>query len=135
METINYEQFKRVQKTMLRKQPKKRDPSPGEESLAKQLTALKISFVREYRFYQPYRQWRFDFALMEHKIAIEVEGGIWVKGGHTRGKHFEEDCVKYNTATMLGWKVLRFSTGQVTKGEAVRFLTRIKTLGLTPQEP
>ena len=28
----------------------------------------------EYRFH-PKRRWRFDMAILEHKIAIEIEGG------------------------------------------------------------
>ncbi len=36
---------------------------------------------REYRFH-PVRKWRFDFALLNQKVAIEFEGGIFINGGH-----------------------------------------------------
>ena len=42
-------------------------------------------FVKEYRF-NPSRRWRFDYALVKQKIAIEVEGGVWIRGRHSRGK-------------------------------------------------
>lgn len=65
--------------------------------------------VREYRF-QPPRRWRFDLAWPEQKIAIELEGGIWTGGRHTRGKGFEADCEKYNMAALMGWRVLRYTS-------------------------
>lgn len=76
---------------------------------------------REFRFH-PTRQWRFDFAYPEKKIGIEVEGGIWNGGRHTRGKGFEGDCEKYNEAVMAGWKVLRFTPKMVETGAAVRLI-------------
>lgn len=75
--------------------------------------------AREHRFAAP-RRWRFDFAWPEHKIAAECEGGTWAGGRHTRGSGFKADCEKYNTATLLGWRVLRFTSDMVTSGEAVQ---------------
>ena len=74
-----------------------------------------IPFVREWRFH-PVRRWRFDFAIFEN-YAIEVEGGQFT-GGHKRGRAADTDCEKFNEATILGWRVLRFTTGQVVRGEA-----------------
>ena len=48
--------------------------SPGEELLAMHLKAAKINFVREYAF-MPSRKYRADFALLEHGLLIEVDGG------------------------------------------------------------
>lgn len=53
------------------------------------------------------RKWRFDFAWLQHKLALEVEGGVFSGGRHTRGAGFANDMLKYNTATLLGWRVLR----------------------------
>lgn len=114
----------------IRKRSLPRAPSEGEETLALQLKALKIPFEREVMFYNPHRLWRFDFLLTGTKIAIEVEGAVWSKGRHTRGSGWEADAIKYNSAAVLGYMVLRFSTGQVKKGEVISFLRRIKSLGL-----
>lgn len=68
--------------------------------------------VKEYKFHET-RRWRFDFAWPERKIALECEGAVWAGGRHTRGGGYIGDCEKYNAAVMLGWKVLRYSTGTV----------------------
>lgn len=64
--------------------------------------------IAEYKFH-PRRRWRFDYALPEHKIAIEVEGGVWTRGRHITPKGFLNDMEKYNTAASMGWIVLRIT--------------------------
>ena len=64
--------------------------------------------VPEYRFAPP-RRWRFDYAFPEFKLAVEIEGGAWIRGRHTRGKGFLADLEKYNAATLLGWSILRYA--------------------------
>lgn len=82
----------------------------------------------QYHFHTPKkgekrRRWAFDFAFPTHKVAIECEGGIYLRGrggwakGHAHPKRLEEDMVKYNTAAIQGWKVLRFGTKLVCENE------------------
>jgi very-short-patch-repair endonuclease len=59
------------------------------------------------------RDWRFDFAWPDRMLAVEVEGGVWVSGRHTRGSGFVKDAEKYNAATVLGWRVLRYTDREV----------------------
>jgi very-short-patch-repair endonuclease len=63
--------------------------------------------VPEYRFST--RRWRFDYAWLDQKVAIEIEGGVFVRGAHTRGAHYTSDLEKYNAATALDWRVFRFT--------------------------
>ena len=70
--------------------------------------------IREYRFAAP-RRWRFDIAWPEKKVAIEIEGGVFIGGAHVRGVHYESDCEKYNAAAVRGWTVLRYTTGMLRK--------------------
>lgn len=88
--------------------------SRAEEEFALILRAAKVPFEREYRFHDT-RRWRFDFVMLplEAKIAVEIEGGVFTQGRHTRGKGFTEDLLKYNEAVMLGWRVLRYTTAQI----------------------
>jgi len=65
----------------------------------------------EHRFH-PVRRWRFDFAWVGPKVAVEVDGGQFkALGGRHNG---DPDRFKMNTATSMGWRVLRFSGKQVT---------------------
>ncbi|WEH92304.1 DUF559 domain-containing protein [Acinetobacter soli] len=93
--------------------------SVGEVTLATHLRGCKINFEQEYRFH-PERNWRADFLITGTKILIEVEGGIWSGGRHTRGKGFIADMEKYNAAAVMGFKVLRFDTQQVKSGLAIK---------------
>lgn len=88
---------------------------------------------REYRFH-PTRDWRFDFAWPDHSnrhlaffepIAVEIEGGTWVAGRHSRGKGFEDDCEKYAEALIAGWRVLRVTSAMVEDGRAIALLRRL----------
>jgi hypothetical protein len=74
---------------------------------------------REYPFAKEIRRkWLADLAYPELKILIEVEGGVFTQGRHTRGIGYSNDCIKYNAAQLLGYIVLRYTTGQVRSGEA-----------------
>jgi hypothetical protein len=63
--------------------------------------------VREHRFALPEREWRFDLAWPDAKVALEIEGGVHTGGRHTRGQGFENDIEKYNDAVVRGWRVAR----------------------------
>ena len=86
--------------------------SIGEQEMQFLLDHYKIRYVREYQFHDT-RKWRFDFALTDWFIGIEVEGGIFSQGRHTRGKGYTNDLLKYNAAVTLGWLVLRYTTAQI----------------------
>ena len=73
--------------------------------------------VRELVFARP-RRWRFDYAWEAHRLALEVEGGLWTGGRHTRGKGYLGDLEKYNAATLIGWRLLRCTPAQVQDGTA-----------------
>lgn len=97
--------------------------SNAEESLA---TLIRWEHLpepmREHRF-TPSRRWRFDFAWPPSAtgpgVAVEVEGGSWISGAHTRGAHFEEDCEKYNRAALDGWVLLRVTSAMIEDGRAI----------------
>jgi len=92
---------------------KAKKPKQGAiETLEWALQDLKIPYVRELHF-APDRQWRFDFSFPAKKVAVEVEGGIWSGGRHTRPQGFLGDMEKYNRAIELGWAVLRYDTQSV----------------------
>lgn len=107
------------------KTPRK-PPNPNKPAPAHKTSTLEQTFIAywqtfgvetldsEYQFANP-RRWRFDFAHVYSKTAIELEGGVWAGGRHTRGAGFIGDCEKYNVAVMEGWAVLRFTSDMLEK--------------------
>ncbi|MBX9914070.1 MAG: hypothetical protein K2Y25_09235 [Pseudomonadaceae bacterium] len=110
--------------------------SSGEELLALHLRAHGITVEREYRFgavaaggagkglrerlkAAGLSDWRADFAVTDARLLIEVEGGGWTNGRHTRGSGFEADLHKYGEAQRLGWTVYRCSPAMVKSGKAI----------------
>jgi very-short-patch-repair endonuclease len=78
---------------------------------------------REVRFH-PQRRWRFDLAYRDRKLAIEIEGAVWVQGRHTRGSGYVADLEKYSEAAILGWRILRCTPQQVASGAALALVQR-----------
>lgn len=100
-----------------------------EELFAFHCRSFKLpAFHRNHRFALSIgREWRLDFAWPEWMLAVEIEGlvvrrigGMLITTGrHVSAEGFREDCVKYASAAILGWTVLRFEQSMVTKGEAI----------------
>lgn len=74
--------------------------------------------VQEYRFH-PTRKWRIDyyFEANGRRVGLEVEGGVWTGGRHTRAKGFLGDMEKYNAAAMLGIQIIRTTPTNLLKLE------------------
>lgn len=85
------------------------------------IESLYPGVVTEYRFH-PERRWRFDYAWPDKKIALEQEGGVWIRGGHTTGKGIERDIEKYNEAIRLGWYVVRATPRMIQRGDIFSLL-------------
>ncbi|MCP4444881.1 MAG: hypothetical protein GY811_05980 [Myxococcales bacterium] len=83
-----------------------------------------VELEEEYVFY-PGRRWRADFCHLDSKVLIEIEGGIWNQGRHTRGKGYQGDCEKYNHAAMDGWAVIRLAGKEMISRE---WIDRIQAL-------
>lgn len=71
--------------------------------------------VAEHRF-DATRRWRFDLAWPERTLAVEVNGGVFMAGRHSRGAGLRNDYEKLNAAQLLGWRVLQVLPEQITDG-------------------
>ena len=93
-----------------------------EDSFKFQCMALKLpKALPQFRFH-PKRQWKCDFGWPDYKLLVEIDGGIWIKGGkgaHSRPANIERDMEKSNYAQLLGYVFLRFRPVDVTSGLAV----------------
>lgn len=99
-------------------QPKSRKPSQkslAEEAFAKEWKlgpcgSSRVELVPEYKFH-PSRGWRFDYAYLPARIAIEIEG----LGRHQTITGFRDDCTKYFQAARYGWTVFRLPTTDIAR--------------------
>jgi len=88
---------------------------------------LRVNIVAELQFAPP-RKFRFDYAIPAFFLAIECDGGAFKKrtyrnkkgelittigGRHNSGTGFLKDMEKLNLATMMGWRILRFTPEQL----------------------
>lgn len=84
--------------------------------------------VAEHRFH-PTRKWRLDYALVKEKVALEVEGGAYIGGRHTRGAGFVKDLEKYNELARMGWRLARVLPSQLPLMSTIQLLLDLKALG------
>ena len=98
--------------------------SKGEALLENHLNALKIPFTKEFRFH-PDRKWQADFRIDEMPILVEVEGGVFSNGRHTRGEGYTKDCEKYSAAAVNGWFVIRGTTAQIKAGLVIQWIEKL----------
>ncbi len=80
----------------------------------------------EYRFH-PTRKWRADYAHLESRTLIELEGGVWVGGRHNRAAGFVADVEKYLEAVLAGWRVVRLVDSQLTLETVGRVAAMIRS--------
>ncbi len=95
-----------------------------EAELALQIKALGLPEpIREYQAIKG-RKFRFDFAWLEQRLLVEVNGGTYTKGAHSTGRGIARDYEKANLATLDGWRVLSFDGKSVKDGTAVEVIRK-----------
>lgn len=77
----------------------------------------------QFRFV-PGRQHRFDRAWPQHKVAVEVQGGVWSDDGHGRKSMVARDCLKLSLAAAFGWRCLPLTREMIEDGTAVNLIAR-----------
>ena len=83
---------------------------------------------REVKFHTS-RAWRSDFAHLPSRTLIEIEGGIFLRGGgrHNRGMGYAKDAEKYLEAVLAGWTVIRLTERQLELDFIERLVAWINT--------
>ncbi len=111
---------------------RKRKPVSQERTFAFQCKASKLPVTAQYRFGQSKhpqskrRVWIADFAFLDSKVMVEIDGGIHIPGmGHSRGSGISRSMTKQNDAALLGFFTLRFTPAEVKSGAAIAFTQRI----------
>lgn len=117
--------------TLKREQAKAKRESL-ELALLQQIRAARVSEPARQFAFCPGRRWRADFAWQDMdrdfnvvpRLLVEVDGGTWSGGRHTRGAGYESDCEKLNEAALLGWRVLRVTGAHIKSGQAIAWIKR-----------
>lgn len=89
-------------------------------SLWKEKGLPESDIVPQYRLVQE-RLWKYDFAFPSQKLLIEIQGmgRGGSRGGHQTAQGMRNDCDKHNTAVLLGWRILTFSSANTNVEEWV----------------
>ena len=80
--------------------------------------------VAEYRFAPP-RRWRFDYAWLEQKVALEEQGSLFTGGRHTRGAALLHEHEKLNAASVHGFRVLFCTPQNIRSAEMLAILNAL----------
>ena len=67
--------------------------------------------IKEHKFH-PTRRFRIDY-FHDSGVAVEIEGGIWIRGRHTRGMGFLSDMQKYNLMAERGILLFRIPADKI----------------------
>lgn len=119
------------------KQPKAERPTPAEKLSPEVLQLALDQAIRDMGLPEPKpeyvfakdikRRWAIDRAWVEQKIALEIEGGIYMRGRHIRPKGFLADMDKYNELALRGWLLVRISYEMIKDGRALALISRAHT--------
>jgi very-short-patch-repair endonuclease len=80
------------------------------------------------------RRFRFDLAWPECKLLVEVQGAIFVKGGHSSGTGIMRDHEKHNLAVIEGWRIIYANSKTIDSGEALENIETALSQGGTVKE-
>jgi very-short-patch-repair endonuclease len=97
----------------------------GALSLDRQCVAIGLPAPETEVRFHPVRKWRADYLWREPKLIVEVDGGVFVQGRHSRGSGVEKDCEKFAEAMVLGYHVLRVTTRHVKNGQALGWIEKL----------
>jgi hypothetical protein len=95
------------------------------ELFVKKETGLTI--VTEFKFCET-RKFKSDYFIPELMLLIESEGGIFTKQAHGSIKGILRDIEKYNLATILGYRILRYQPKDLISYKTIEDINKIKGL-------
>lgn len=99
-------------------------PAPKESPLERRFDQQLVtrgapSYLREYYFAKD-RDWRFDFAWPERKVAVEIQGGA-----HRIKGRFKADLPKRAAALLAGWRVLELGRDEIRSEQGIAWLLEL----------
>jgi very-short-patch-repair endonuclease len=110
-----------------RKEAKKEAVKRWENLLAHQIRAYKLTGYKVQHRFDNERLWTFDFAFIKEKLAVEIDGGLHIRGGggHNSRKGYSKDREKDQAAILQGWTVYRVTPQMVRTGEVINSIVKV----------
>jgi hypothetical protein len=81
----------------------------------------------------PGRRFRHDFYFPAIRTAVEVQGGIWTAGRHSRGAGMEADFEKCALARLQGVSTVFVSGRHVRSGQALAWILALHGASCGPK--
>ncbi len=97
--------------------------SAPEDTLAFHLTAVGIEFYRQHRIH-PRRRFRADFYFPAGRLVVEVNGGGFMQGRHSRGKGMESDGEKSWFIAMMPARLITVTPRHIKTGQALDWIEK-----------
>lgn len=70
----------------------------------------------------PGRRYRWDLVWQAQRVVVEIQGGTWSRGAHSRGVGQARDAEKQALATLAGYRCLSVTSDQIRSGQAVGWI-------------
>lgn len=97
-----------------------------EELMASQLHDAGLAPFQQNAYFIRGRKFQADFWWPEKRIALEVDGGVWMpRSGHTSGAGYTSDRERDVEALLQGIITVRYTSDQVRNGYAISTFKRI----------
>ena len=91
-----------------------------ELEFATQLRGIHLDVERQFSL--PGFRYRWDFCLRSWMLLLEIQGGTWIGGKHTRGQGYQDDCTKARLALLYGWKTAWLTAEDIHSGRGLGFI-------------
>jgi very-short-patch-repair endonuclease len=101
--------------------PLSKNQSAAEDELAFQLQCAHLPFERQVKI-RPDRRFRADFYFRAHELVVEVDGGGFIEGRHSRGKGMERDAEKSFYIALMPARLIRVTPRHVRDGRALKWI-------------
>jgi hypothetical protein len=101
-----------------------------ELKFAQAWTSLSTGYMltSQYLFCPP-RRFLADFAHIESKVLIDIQGGVWMKGksGHSSGSGIISDCEKLFLASSNGYTTFYLTDSMINEDNLIIISATIKS--------
>lgn len=81
--------------------------------------------LSEHKFHLT-RKWRLDYFIPRLRLAIEKEGGVFVKSRHTSPVGYSNDMEKYNAVCCAGLYLLRYRPKDMLTAQVIKDIKEIE---------